>query len=70
MFDDQTSHCLFCNEILLSYPFLMSRNFETQGCQWYGVKRIKSITNNVLRKLKIISYRQYSESYRHNQNFD
>ena len=21
----------------------MSQNFDTQGCQWYGVKRIKSI---------------------------
>ena len=31
-------------EILQSDPFLMLRNFEEmQGCQWYGVKRIKSI---------------------------
>ena len=29
-------------EILQSYPLLMSRKFETHGCQWYGVKRIKS----------------------------
>ena len=28
---------------LQSYPFLMSRNFETQVYQWYGVKWIKSI---------------------------
>ena len=30
-------------EILQSHPFLMTRNFETQGCQWYGVKQINSI---------------------------
>ena len=30
-------------EILQSPPFLMSRKLETQGGQWYGVKRIKSI---------------------------
>ena len=29
-------------ESLQSDPFPMSQNFETQGCQWYGVKRIKS----------------------------
>ena len=29
-------------EILQSYPFLKSGNFKTQGCQWYGAKRIKS----------------------------
>ena len=30
-------------EILPSHPFLMSQKLETQGCQLYGVKRIKSI---------------------------
>ena len=30
-------------EILQSHPFLMSRKFETQGRQWYGVERIKYI---------------------------
>ena len=30
-------------EILQSRPFLMSQNFEMQGCQLYGVKRIKSV---------------------------
>ena len=30
-------------EILQSHPFLMTRNFETLGCQWYGVKQINSI---------------------------
>ena len=29
--------------ILQSHPFLMLRKFETHGCQWYGVIRIKSI---------------------------
>ena len=32
---------LFLREMLRSYPFLMSRNFERLGCQWCGVKRIK-----------------------------
>ena len=31
-------------DILQSHPFLMPRNFEMQGCQWYGVKRIQSIS--------------------------
>ena len=26
-----------------SHSFLMSPKFETQGCQWYGVKQINSI---------------------------
>ena len=26
-----------------SHPLLMSQKLETQGCQWYGVKGIKSI---------------------------
>ena len=30
-------------EILERRPFLISSNFETQSCQCYGVKRIKSI---------------------------
>ena len=30
-------------EILLCHPFLMSQKFETKCCQWYGVKRMKSI---------------------------
>ena len=30
-------------EILRSHPFLVSQNFETQSCQWYGVKRTKFI---------------------------
>ena len=30
-------------EILQSYPFLMSQNFKTQGCQWYEVLRLKPI---------------------------
>ena len=34
---------LILQEILQSHCFLMSRNFKTQGCQWYGIKRIKSI---------------------------
>ena len=29
-------------EVLQSHPFLMSRKFETQGCQWYKIKRTKS----------------------------
>ena len=29
-------------EIVQSHPFLMSRKLETQGCQRYVVKRIKS----------------------------
>ena len=28
-------------ETLLSHPSLMLPNFETQDCQWCGVKRIK-----------------------------
>ena len=32
-------------------------------------KKNKFVKNNVIRKL-IISYRQYPESYRHNQTFD
>ena len=35
--------CIIMQQILQSYPFLMSRNFKTQVCQWYRVKRIKSI---------------------------
>ena len=27
-------------EILQSHPFLISRNFETQSCQLYGVKQL------------------------------
>ena len=34
---------LIRQEILQSHPFLMSRKFERQGCQWYEVKRIKTI---------------------------
>ena len=34
---------IILQEILQSYPFLMSRNFETQCSQWHEVKRIKSI---------------------------
>ena len=30
-------------EIVQSHPFLMSRDFEEQGYQWYGVQQIKSI---------------------------
>ena len=30
-------------EILQSHPFSMSRKFKTEGCKWYGVKRIKCI---------------------------
>ena len=30
-------------EILQCHPFLMLKKFETQGCQWYRVKGIKSI---------------------------
>ena len=33
-------------EILQSDPFLMSRKFETQGCQRYEVKQIKTIFAN------------------------
>ena len=29
--------------ILQSHPFLMSQKFETQGCQYYEGKRIKSV---------------------------
>ena len=32
-----------CEIILESYLLLMSRNFETQGCHWYKIKRIKFI---------------------------
>ena len=32
---------LILQEILQSHPFQISRNFETQDCQCYGVKRIK-----------------------------
>ena len=39
------NHAMFAilQEILQSHPFLMSRNFEIQSCQQYGVKRIKPI---------------------------
>ena len=30
-------------EILQSHSFLMLLQFETQGCHWYAIKRIKSI---------------------------
>ena len=33
-------------EILQSHSFLMSRNFETQGCQRYAIKQISSIFAN------------------------
>ena len=38
------SNVMFSNlqEILQSHQFVMSRKFEMKGCQWYGVKRIKS----------------------------
>ena len=38
------SNVMFNNlqEILQSHHFVMSRKFEMKGCQWYGVKRIKS----------------------------
>ena len=42
MFDHRTSRCLFFKKFA-KHPFLMSRMFETQACQWYGVKGIKSI---------------------------
>ena len=29
--------------ILQRHPFLMPRKFKTQSCQWYAVKRIKSV---------------------------
>ena len=46
MTDDRTSRCLMLipPEILQNHPFLMSRNFETQDCQWYKVKQIKYIS--------------------------
>ena len=31
-------------EIVQSHAFLMLQNFEMQGWQWYGVKRIKFIS--------------------------
>ena len=39
------SNVMFNNqqELFNSHPFLMSLKFETKGCQWYQVKRIKSI---------------------------
>ena len=39
---------LILQEILQSRPFLISRNFEVQGCQGYKyeVKRIKSISTD------------------------
>ena len=37
---------LIPQEILRSHPFLMSQKFKMQGCQWYGVKWIKSIFAN------------------------
>ena len=33
----------FLREIFQSHSFLLSQKLETYGCQWYGVKRIKSI---------------------------
>ena len=42
----QTSRYLFCEKWkrnIKSLPFLMPPKFKTQGCQSYGVKRIKSI---------------------------
>ena len=30
-------------KFLQSHPLLMSQKFETQGCQWHGVKQIKYI---------------------------
>ena len=46
----QTLRCLFCakfckltNSCKISKAMLDYQNFETQVCQWYGVKRIKSI---------------------------
>ena len=37
---------LILQEILQSDSLPMSRNFETQGCQWYGVNEIKYIFAN------------------------
>ena len=34
---------LILREILQKHPFLMARNFETQGCQWYRLTQIRSI---------------------------
>ena len=44
-------------EILQSHLFLMSRNFDMQGCQWYLVKRIKSTiaVQEIVRKVCSIS---------------
>ena len=37
---------LILQEILQSHSLLMSRNFKTKGCQWYGVNGFKSIFAN------------------------
>ena len=34
---------LILQEILQSLLFLMPRNFEAQGCQWYGLNQNESI---------------------------
>ena len=36
----------YLQEILQSHSFLTSQELETEGCQWYGVKRIKPIFAN------------------------
>ena len=38
-----TLRFVFLKEILRSHPRTISLNFETQGCQWHGIKRIESI---------------------------
>ena len=42
MFDHQISRCFFTRNFA-NRSVLMSRNFETLGCQRYGVKRMKFI---------------------------
>ena len=43
MFDYPESHSWFQKEVLRNHSFWLSQNFEMLGCQWFGVKRIKSI---------------------------
>ena len=55
---------LILQEILQSRPFLMSRNFEMQGCQGYkyAFKRIKSISTD--KGNSILDYHTLSLAFR------
>ena len=53
-------------KVLLSHPFLMSQNFEMQGCQWYGVKRSKSIFADMENKEKTGKNTEYYQQINKN----